>query len=61
MIGQTVRIDGVSRRIVGVMPAGVRFPYADTQFVIPVAFKGGDPIDPWRTFDFVPSDGSRMA
>ncbi len=33
------------------MPAGVRFPYADTQFVIPVAFKGGDPIDPWRNFD----------
>jgi predicted permease len=51
VIGQTIRIDGVSRRIVGVMPAGVKFPYADTQFVIPVAFKGGDPIDPWRTFD----------
>ncbi len=33
------------------MPAGVRFPYGDTQFVIPVAFKGGDPIDPWRIFD----------
>ncbi len=51
VIGQTVRIDGISRRIIGVMPAGVRFPYADTQFVTPVAFKGGDPIDPWRTFD----------
>jgi predicted permease len=51
VIGQTIRIDGVSRRIVGVMPAGVRFPYADTQFVVPVAFKGGDPIDPWKTFD----------
>ena len=51
VIEQTVRIDGVSRRIIGVMPAGVRFPYSDTQFVIPVAFKGGDPIDPWRTFD----------
>jgi predicted permease len=51
VIGQTVRIDGVSRRIVGVMPAGVRFPYADTQFVVPVAFKGGDPMDPWRKFD----------
>src|SRR5271154_5010285 len=45
-IGQTIRIDGISRRIIGVMPAGVRFPYADTQFVTPVAFKGGDPIDP---------------
>jgi predicted permease len=51
VIGQTIRIDGVSRRIIGVMPAGVRFPYADTQFVVPVAFKGGDPIDPWKTFD----------
>jgi predicted permease len=51
VIGQTVRIDGVSRRIIGVLPAGVRFPYADTQFVVPVAFKGGDPMDPWRKFD----------
>lgn len=48
VIGRTIRIDGISRRIIGVMPAGIRFPYADTQFVIPVAFKGGDPIDPWR-------------
>jgi predicted permease len=51
VIGQTIRVDGISRRILGVMPAGVRFPYADTQFVIPVAFKGGDPLDPWRAFD----------
>jgi predicted permease len=47
VIGQTVRIDGVSRKIIGVMPAGIHFPYADTQFVIPIAFKGGDPIDAW--------------
>jgi predicted permease len=51
VIGQSVRIDGISRRVIGVMPAGVRFPYANTQFVTPVAFKGGDPIDPWRDFD----------
>jgi predicted permease len=51
VIGQTIRVDGISRRIIGVMPAGVRFPYADTQFVTPVAFKGGDPLDPWRPFD----------
>ena len=51
VIGQTIRIDGISRRVVGVMPAGVRFPYADTQFVVPIAFKGGDPIDPWIRFD----------
>lgn len=51
VIGQTIRIDGVSRQIVGVMPAGIRFPYADTQFLIPVAFKGGDVNDPWTIFD----------
>lgn len=50
-IGQTIRIDGVSRRIIGVMPAGVHFPYADTRFVVPVAFKGGDAIDPWQGYD----------
>jgi predicted permease len=50
-IGQTIRIDGVSRRIVGVMPAGVLFPYADTRFVVPVAFKGGDATDPWLGYD----------
>lgn len=49
-IGQTIKIDGVSRKIVGVMPAGIRFPYADTQFLIPIAFKGGDPVDPWKDF-----------
>ena len=47
VIGQTVRIDGVSRKIIGVMPQGIRFPYADTQFVIPISFKGGDPVDAW--------------
>ena len=50
-IGQTLRIDGVSRRILGVMPAGIQFPYADTRFVIPIAFKGGDAIDPWKGYD----------
>ena len=50
VIGEPVRIDGISRRIIGVMPAAVRFPYADTRFVIPAAFKGGDPLDPWSDF-----------
>ena len=50
-IGRQIRIDGVSRRIIGVMPAGVHFPYADTQFVIPVSYRGGDLFDPWNDFD----------
>jgi predicted permease len=50
-MGRTLRIDGVSRRIIGVMPAGVHFPYADTQFVIPVSFHRADLFDPWSDFD----------
>lgn len=50
-LGQTIRIDGVSRRIVGVLPAGVHFPYADTQFVIPVSYHREIPLDPWTGFD----------
>lgn len=51
-IGQSIRIDGISRQIIGVMPAGVHFPYSDTQFVIPVTFKGGDAYDAWTDFNF---------
>jgi predicted permease len=51
ILGHTIRIDGVSRRIVGVMPPGVHFPYADTQFVIPVSYRRDDPADPWQVFD----------
>ncbi|MGO9436111.1 MAG: ADOP family duplicated permease [Terracidiphilus sp.] len=50
-LGRTLRIDGVSRRIIGVMPAGVHFPYADTQFVIPVSFQRGSVLDPWTVLD----------
>jgi len=50
-IGQSIRIDGAWRQIVGVMPEGVRFPYADTQFVTPVTFNPANPIDPWQLFD----------
>ena len=50
-IGRTMRIDGVERRIVGVMPPGVHFPYADTQFVIPVSYRRDDAQDPWKGFD----------
>lgn len=51
IVGQRIRIDGVSRQIIGVLPAGVHFPYADTQFVTPVPFKGGDALDAWKIFD----------
>lgn len=50
VIGQSIRIDGISRQIIGVMPEGVHFPYSDTQFVVPTTFKGGNPIDAWAGF-----------
>ncbi|HVZ82109.1 MAG TPA: ABC transporter permease [Terracidiphilus sp.] len=49
-IGQSIRIEGAWRRIIGVMPAGVRFPYADTEFVTPVTFVLSNPRDPWTSF-----------
>jgi predicted permease len=49
-LGRTLRIDGVSRRIIGILPAGVRFPYADTDFLIPVSYKRSDVYDPWNSF-----------
>lgn len=50
-LGRTLRIDGVSRRIIGVMPPGVHFPYTDTQFVVPISYRGDDPLEPWKEFD----------
>jgi predicted permease len=52
-IGQSIRIDGVWRKIIGVMPKGVRFPYDDTQFVTPVTFNVSDTYDPWQHFVLV--------
>ena len=49
-LGRTLRIDGVSRRIIGVLPAGVRFPYTDTEFLLPVSYNRADPYDPWNSF-----------
>jgi predicted permease len=51
VVGRRIHIDGVRRTIVGVMPAGVHFPYAETQFVTPVSFIGNDPTDAWKDFD----------
>ncbi|HEX7185613.1 MAG TPA: ABC transporter permease [Thermoanaerobaculia bacterium] len=39
-VGSTLQVDGVARRVVGVMPAGFHFPSADAELWIPL------PIDP---------------
>ena len=50
-VGNSIRVDGVWRRVTGVMPAGVHFPYADTEFVVPVSFRGDDAIEAWQFFN----------
>ncbi|HEX9945014.1 MAG TPA: ABC transporter permease [Thermoanaerobaculia bacterium] len=41
-VGRTLKIDGVATRVVGVMPAGFRFPSAETELWLPMT------IDPAR-------------
>ncbi|MEE8522460.1 MAG: ABC transporter permease [Thermoanaerobaculia bacterium] len=43
ILGQTLRVDGVARNIVGVMPAGFHFPSTETQLWLPLT------IDPTAT------------
>jgi putative ABC transport system permease protein len=42
IIGRTVLLDGSARTVVGVMPAGFRFPNADVRFWLPLAFTSED-------------------
>ena len=52
ILGHSILLDGVNRQIIGVAPPNIRFPNAETQFWIPVAFKAGNPIDSWADFRF---------
>jgi predicted permease len=52
IIGHSILLDGVSRQIIGVAPPDIRFPSAESQFWIPVAFKAGNSVDSWADFRF---------
>ncbi|HEX7049880.1 MAG TPA: ABC transporter permease [Longimicrobiales bacterium] len=47
IIGEEVRLDGIARTVVGVMPPGFRFPSASTQLWVPASIRAADPIDLW--------------
>ncbi|HEY1896861.1 MAG TPA: ABC transporter permease [Terracidiphilus sp.] len=50
VIGRTMLLDGVSRKIIGVAPPQTNFPNPETRFWIPISFRGGDLYDPWAPF-----------
>jgi putative ABC transport system permease protein len=56
VIGRSIKLEGVSREIVGVMPAEFRFPSAKTQVWIPLHNDSRDTIAYWAG-DFMPVIG----
>jgi predicted permease len=65
VLGRTVAIDGVDRRVVGVMPAGFHFPSGATQLWVPLRLDPGQPEDYWG-FGWMPAvarlrDGATVA
>jgi putative ABC transport system permease protein len=53
VIGRSIELGGVSREVIGVMPADFRFPSAKTQVWIPLHNDPRDAIAYWAT-DFIP-------
>ncbi len=51
ILGQSILLDGVPRQVIGVAPAGIRFPDHETQFWIPIAFDASQAFDPWKLFN----------
>ncbi len=54
VLGRSLRLDGVDRQIVGVLPASAAAIVDQTALWIPVSTKPGDPIDPWAMFTMHP-------
>jgi putative ABC transport system permease protein len=52
IIGRSIELEGVSRQVVGVMPAEFRFPSTKTQVWIPLRSDPRDTIDHWAS-DFM--------
>jgi len=56
VIGHSVELEGVSRQVVGVMPANFRFPSPKTQIWIPLHSDPRNPVSYWAG-DFMPVIG----
>jgi putative ABC transport system permease protein len=49
VLGRSLRLDGVTRRVVGVMPAGFHFPAPDTVLWTPTTIDPADRLQLWST------------
>ena len=47
IVGQQIRLDSTSRTVVGVMPAGFRFPNSTTELWVPLAIDPANNVDLW--------------
>ncbi len=53
IIGRAIEIDGMSRQVLGVMPADFRFPSAKTQIWVPLHIDPSNPTSSWAS-DYMP-------
>ncbi len=53
IVGRTIQIDGMSRQVLGVMPAEFRFPSAKTQIWLPLHIDPRDATSSWAS-DYMP-------
>ena len=49
LVGRLLRVDGIDRRVVGIMPAGFRFPNAATELWLPLEIDPANPVALWST------------
>ena len=56
IIGRVIRLDGVGRRVIGVMPAGFDYPTSTTQLWIPMRLDSTNFLEYWGT-EFMPMIG----
>jgi putative ABC transport system permease protein len=56
MVGRSIALDGISREVLGVMPAGFHFPSPRTQLWVPLHNEPGNPATYWAG-DFMPVIG----
>jgi len=50
LVGRTIAVDGVARRVVGIAPDGMRFPTAETRLWVPLVLDAAQPGPFWGAY-----------